>query len=424
LEEAICGNLYDSRGPLGEGCLLVDKDRGVILDVKKEVRGVRKHDFRGKGLLVLPGLIDLHVHLRGLKLSYKEDEFTGTVAALSAGILLVVDMPNTVPRLDRPESLREKLRCLEERAVTDFGVYGGIPKDPSLLRELAKMPIAGFKIYPEDLALREESVRLLDGLEDRRLVVVHPELPEALRPVVEDNLSRGLHRGCHLEASAVMYVAKLVRRHRIHITHASCPSTVREAKGLGLTVDVTPHHVFYGSSLDGCLWKVNPPLRDDLTRNSLLNILIHTDMIDALVSDHAPHAPHEKVDPLSCMSGFAWLEAWPWLFFRLVAVGAMSLERFLELLTVGPARILGVERTYGLLEPGYRANIIVIDPNARWRFPGPLRSKDRHLHLFMRELRGRVVASFLGGELVAEEGECHCEEAKRRKANAFERRYV
>jgi len=90
LEEAICGNLYDSRGPLGEGCLLVDKDRGVILDVKKEVRGVRKHDFRGKGLLVLPGLIDLHVHLRGLKLSYKEDEFTGTVAALSKALLTLV----------------------------------------------------------------------------------------------------------------------------------------------------------------------------------------------------------------------------------------------------------------------------------------------------------------------------------------------
>jgi dihydroorotase len=416
LVKALCGKLFDSRGFLGDGCLLIEN--GLIVDIKKTVNeNIKRYDFRNE-LIIMPAFIDIHVHLRGLKLSYKEDEFTGTRAALQSGILLVLDMPNTLPRLDRPEALRLKIQSLEEKAVTDYGVYAAIPKDLETLVKLSEEPIAGFKIYPEDLRNRLETVKALKS-QKGKVIVVHPEVPEVNNIVIEDNLSRGLHRGCHLETLAVDYVKELLNGSRIHITHASCPSTVIESKRAGFTVDVTPHHIFYNSKNEGCLWKVNPPLRSEEIRFSLMKLLIDTDLIDALVSDHAPHALSEKVDPLSCMPGFAWLEAWPWLVFRLVHLGIISLEKFLRLLTVGPARILGLDRKYGLLERGYRANIIVVDPNYSWRFSGPHGSKDKHLHIFMKELQGRVRYAFLGGELVLEDGECFCNQASKQKINAF-----
>jgi len=209
-----------------------------------------------------------------------------------------------------------------------------------------------------------------------------------------------------------------LRKVRLHVTHASCPSTVLEAKRLGLTVDVTPHHIFYVVK-EGCLWRVAPPLRTRETQTSLLNLLLFEDVIDAMVSDHAPHKLSERKDPLFCSSGFAWLEAWPWLVFRLVSLGVLSLKKFLRLLSLGPAKILGLDKKLGLLRKGYRANIIVIDTNYKWRFPGPFASKDPHLHLFMRELKGRPIATFLGGEEVFHDETCNCKMALKAKINLF-----
>ncbi|MEB3778989.1 MAG: dihydroorotase [Desulfurococcales archaeon] len=399
-QHAYCGVLADYRGVLGKGCVVVED--GVIRAITGEKpQGARTYDYRDRGYIVAPGFIDLHVHLRGLNLSYKEDEASGTRAAAASGITLVVDMPNTSPRVSTPELVMAKLSAFSGSPV-DYGLYSGIPDDPSLVGELLGTPIAGFKVYPEDLDYRYES--LVEVLGRDVLVVVHPELVEALQDYSEDLESRSTTRGCHWEAAAVDYIAGLASKARIHVTHASCPSTVNRARMHGYTVDVTPHHLLLTAPQGGdCLYKVNPPLRGVAERTLLLQLLLEG-TVDAIASDHAPHASWEKSEPLSCSPGIPWLEAWPWALFRLVASGGLSLGEYLYLTSRGPARILGLE-DYGVLREGARGNLVVIDPGYKWRYPGPRYSKARYTPTIQLELVGAPVMTVVGGEPVYMEGE-------------------
>jgi dihydroorotase len=401
----ICGVLADYRGVLGDGCVGFD-DSGVIRRISRDPPpGSEARDYRDRGYIVAPGLIDLHVHLRGLELSYKETEETGCLAAASSGITLIVDMPNTKPPLRRPEALDRKLRDLDSDCVVDHGVYAGLPEDPSLVEELASRPIAGFKVYPEDL----QSPALGEVLSRRTLVILHPETPEAYRSDLATLELRGRasHRGCWWETLAVLLLARehQGRGARVHVTHASCPGTVEAARGMGYTVDVTPHHLFYSAerARDPCLHRVNPPLRPEAERAGLVKLLLEG-RVDALASDHAPHEPREKSLPPTCPPGYPWLEAWPWLLYRLVASGALSLGEYLWLTSRGPALILGL-KNYGALAPGYRANLLVFNPRARRHFQGPRHSKAKLTPAFMEELAGEPVETIVGGQTVYLKGE-------------------
>ena len=395
MAEEYCGVLADSRGVMGRGCVVVED--GVIAGVRLGVRGY--HDYGDS--IVAPGFIDLHVHLRGMRQSYKEDENTGTLAAARAGITLVADMPNTVPRLDTPARVMEKLGSFTRPAV-DYMVYAAVPENRSLVGELARMPVAGFKVYPEDL---EKHDSVLDAvLSHGGLVVLHPELPW-VESYSEAPSSREAGRPCWSEGAAVEMLPEPAGGTRVHVTHASCPSTIARAKRRGFTVDVTPHHLLW--TVDdrmGCLHKVNPMLRGH-AESYRLQVLAAEGMVDALASDHAPHAPWEKTDPLWCMPGIPWLEHWPWAVYRLVKAGLLSLERFLYMVSTGPARILGLGGRLGLLEPGYRANLTVFNPRATWRFEGPRHSKARLWPSLMTVQAGAPVATIVGGVLVYENGE-------------------
>lgn len=411
---AVCGKLADYRGLLGEGCVNIEEGRiaGIL---KEPPRDVVLYDYRERGYLIVPGLVDLHVHLRGLQLSYKEDEGSGTRAAASAGITLVVDMPNTIPKLVTGSALESKLEALEKIAVVDYGIYAGIPSSPEELRELTTYPIAGFKAYPQDLEFKSEMLRYI--MESGFLLVVHSEYPLVERVVLEDELSRSTHRGCQYEALALDSIHG-TRGARVHVTHASCYSTIKEAKRRGFTVDVTPHHLLY-NNIDAptCIGRVNPPLRGPEEAWSLLQALIEG-YVDALASDHAPHSPTEKSEPLYCSPGFAWLELWPWLLFRLVKLGVIGLDRFLYLTSRGPAEILGL-KDYGSLSSGSRANLLVLDYKYEYRFPGAQYSRDRHLHAFMATLVGKPFSVFVGGEPVILDGEPQWDAGLRAKINPF-----
>lgn len=402
----ICGLLADYRGIIGEGCLAVDPERGVLEGIAKNPPpGAPTRDFRGKGYLVIPGLVDMHVHFRGLELAYKEDELSGGWAAASSGITLVVDMPNTVPPATTPEAVRAKLDALQ-KAPVDFGLYAGVPHSFRELEGLLGLPIAGFKVYPADLAERPGMVRRLFSLPGR-LVVVHPEAPWASRgDIAEESRTREAHRGCPVETLAVVEVAAWRPRSRVHVTHASCPQTVDAARASGFTVDATPHHLFWSliDARDPCLYKVNPPLRGVEWRMRLVQLLLEG-RIDALASDHAPHALHEKTgDPLACRPGFPWIEYWPWLVFRLVKQGILKLREFLWLASRGPALILGL-RGYGTLEPGARANLVVVDPKPWRRVSGPRYSKARAIPALMEQIAGEPVEVWVGGSPVYRDGE-------------------
>ncbi|MGC9210056.1 MAG: dihydroorotase [Acidilobus sp.] len=399
MEASICGRLYDAMGELGEGCLNVDG--GLIRSITKDPEGETVYRFYGEGLVVVPGFIDLHVHLRGLELSYKEDEESGTKAAVSSGITLVLDMPNTRPRLSTPDAIMMKLKALSANSYVDYGVYAGVPDDPRSVPDLAKLPVAGFKVYPEDMGLRGAALQAV--MKSGRLVVLHPELPEAERVADGENYWRGLARGCWLEGAAVNYLLGFGKPARLHVTHASCPGTLYLSKAFGATTDVTPHHILFDYERAGCTYRVNPPLRDPVTRSLLLKALVEG-YVDALASDHAPHSSAEKSSWPHCPAGIPWLGLWPSLALELVSAGLLQLTRFLELTSLGPARILGIDSWYGLLRPGYRANVVILDLRYRGRFVGTY-SKAAYYHAFMAEVYAQPKAVFVGGVLAAEEGE-------------------
>ncbi len=343
----------------------------------------------------------MHVHLRGLKLSYKETVATGTKAAAVGGLTVVVDMPNTVPRLNTPRALEARLREIEEEAVVDVYMYAGIPEAPEEAAKLARYRrVVGFKVYPKDLE-REEALRAAanQGLP----IILHPELPEAERVVeVEEPRARDALRGCPLEAAAPYYLAHILDgvEPRLHITHASCPHTVKAAKDLGASVDITPHHLIYDTSttMPQCYWKVNPPLRGREVRTALLNLLVEGS-IDAVGSDHAPHAPWEKSEPLNCRPGISWLELWPSLVYSLLrpAYGSLgALKGLARLAYEAPRRILGLPPH--AVEGGV-ANYTVLSLE-RTRFIGFRASKAPKDYHLMLPLSAETVLTVVRGKIV------------------------
>ena len=394
---SVCGHVL----PQGEnGCLVIDAASGRIAEWREEPPAGAER--LAMDAVILPGLVDMHVHLRGLNLSYKEDEETGTMAAARGGLTLVADMPNTSPAIRTPSAAAAKLSRLRRLARVEYRLYLGVPPTgmvDEMISLARRLPgeIAGFKVYPEDLEERgEQLARILST--PRLLVVVHPELQAYPRgELVEDEHNRESHRSCWLEMAAVELLAAYSPEARIHITHASCPETVEKAKRHGFTVDVTPHHLLLQPPRSpGCLYRVNPPLREPERRQRLLQLLLEG-LVDAVASDHAPHAAREKNgDPLACPPGIPWLEHWPAMLYCLVTSGALAPGEFTRLASTVPASLLDAGRC---TEPGCPATLTVIEP-AWERAWAPRHSKARLLPYRGARLCARVKATLVRGQLV------------------------
>lgn len=398
--DAICLDIA-APGGAEEACHIIGRHGTVEREAREPPAGSRALDLRGTGIIGLPGLVDMHVHLRGLELSYKETVRTGTLAALRGGITLVADMPNTRPRLDTPEAIAARILEIAREAAVDVRIIAGIPRRPGDADRIARIPgVVAFKAYPEDL---ERPLQLMEAAGTGLPIILHPELPQAEGELERERLpSREAGRACHLEAASVGLLRDMVGPDAVlHVTHASCASTVREARRAGATVDVAPHHLIYDyyrpPGMSDCLGKVNPPLRGPVERSLLLREVLEG-RVDALASDHAPHAPWEKSEPLTCASGIPWLELWPWAVASLL--GGLGVWRALstlsDLASAGPSRILGLppravrggEATYTLVRP------------VRWRFTGFEHSLAVRSYHFMVPLLGEPAGVVVRGRPV------------------------
>ena len=313
----------------------------------KEIKSICKPDIDlPQGTLILPGAIDLHTHIRGLKLSYKEDVVSGTSEASYGGVTLIGDMPNTIPFVNTVETITTKLKEFEYYSRVDYFVYSGVTKD---LEKVDKLPIAGYKIFPEDL----EKEETFEVLKSRKLKILHPEVPLALKS------NRKLRLNIWYEIGALYYVKDY---QNVHITHATNIRTVRFAKELGFTVDITPHHLLVNGEKD-CLTKANPPIRDINERLWLLQAISE---VDTIVSDHAPHASFEKLQPYEvCPPGIAAVSFTVPFILTLVSKGIISIDRVVELISTNPARILNIP--YGEIKENNYANFTIIQFND-WRY--------------------------------------------------------
>jgi dihydroorotase len=373
------------------------------------------------GLVLAPGFIDMHVHLREPGFEYKETIASGTAAAAAGGFTAVASMPNTDPPNDCASVTEFILKKAQQAGSSRVHPIGATTKgmEGKELAEIGEMVLAGAVAVSDDgLPVRDPNV-LRRAMEYSRTfdipVIEHCETPELHpRGVMNEGYwstclgLRGIPRASEAIAVARNVILAETTGARFHVAHLSTAAalrTVAEAKGRGLpvTCEVTPHHLLLTdervSGYDTNA-KMKPPLVTEEDRRALLEGLADG-TVDAIATDHAPHHEDEKAEDFDeAPFGVVGLEtAVPLCLDRLVRAGTVPLSRLVELLSTGPAKILKVEG--GTLAPGARADVTLLDLERPFRVePTSFASKGRNTPFAGWELRGCAVRTLVGGKTV------------------------
>jgi dihydroorotase len=409
------GTVVDATGTRRADVLVSD---GVVLAVGESLEApTPARVLDAGGCLVVPGLVDLHAHLRQPGREEAETVESGSRAAALGGYTAVVAMPNTEPAIDSAAVVREVLD-LGAGACCDVRVAGAISKGRlgEELAPMAEMAALGVRMFTDDGS----------GVQDARLMRRALEYASALGVLLaqhceDDELAEGGHMhegdwssrlgipGIPTEAESMMVardvsLAQLTGApvHFLHLSTAMAIVMVRAAKaaGLPITAEAAPHHFTLTDELVASydpVFKVNPPLRPQADVDAVKAALADG-TIDAIATDHAPHAQEAKELPFDqAPPGMLGLETC--LALALTEL-ALPPERVLALLSWQPARIAGLAGQHGgPIAEGAPANIAVIDPDAaRVVEPERLASRSRNTPYAGLRLPGRVVATFLRGE--------------------------
>lgn len=395
-------------------------DGRIVAVERAAARRPRAEVIDVSGRLVLPGLVDMHVHLREPGFEYKETIATGQRAAVAGGVTSVACMANTRPVNDCAAVTRfilEKARECDLARVFPVGAVS-VGLRGEQLAEFAGMREAGIVAVSDDglPVMDAELMRralecanlfgipVIDHAEDRTLVaggVMHegavslrlglPGVPAAAEDVlVGRDIALARLTGGHL--------------HVAHVSSAASVRLVREAKqaGIRVTAEVTPHHLWLtdaevvGYNTNA---KMAPPLRTEADRDALREGLADG-TIDAIATDHAPHHRDEKdCEFASAANGVVGLETLLPLTLELVREGVLELPTAVARVSSGPAGILGLE--VGTVEPGRPADLVVVDPDAEWEVRREaLHSKSKNTPFEGRTMRGRAVLTLRDGRIV------------------------
>ncbi len=399
--------------------LLVD---GKVADIGSGLAapsGVRVLDVAGK--LVLPGLVDLHVHFREPGQEYKEDIESGSRTAAAGGFTTVCCMPNTTPVNDCRAVTELILKRTQEVQGVRVRPIGAISKQLAgkELAEFGEMRDAGIVAVSDDGLPVMNAALMRHALEYAKTfgipVVQHAEdLTLSADGVMNEGrvATRAGLRGQPPQAESVMVSRDIelvewtgARYHVAHVSTKRSVELVREAKkrGLPVTCEVTPHH--FTLTDEACLGydtatKVAPPLRtgDDV---DAMREAMADGTIDCIATDHAPHSEVEKdleFDAAAC--GMLGLETAVPLTLDLVDHGVISLRRAIEMLTSAPAAIFSLGESVGSLRPGAVADIVVIDPDRAWTVSREeMNSRSYNTPFDGRNVKGRATLTLVGGAL-------------------------
>jgi dihydroorotase len=377
------------------------------------------------GKIVCPGLIDMHVHLREPGREEDETIATGTAAALAGGITSVACMPNTEPALDSQAAA--EFIALQAQRAGNANVFpvGALTKrrEGKELAEIGGLVEGGAVAFTDDgspVTSAEIMRRAMEYcLMFDKAVLSHAEDLELTRGGVMNEGSESMRlglRGLPACAEEVMVFRDIALAEltgtRVHILHVSTAGSVElirrgKQRGVRVTGEACPHHF---TLTDRCLrafdsnYKMAPPLRTDADVQAVLGGL-RDGTLEVIASDHAPHAPEKKMRELDLApSGVIGLETLlPVCIQALIEGGALTWPQLIEKLTVGPARVLGVER--GTLRPGAVADVTIIDPDAEWAIdPGRFRSKSRNTPFAGWKVRGWAEKTIVGGRVKFERG--------------------
>ena len=371
-----------------------------------------------KGLIVSPGLIDMHVHLREPGREEDETIATGTAAAIAGGVTSVACMPNTEPAIDS-QSQAEFVK-LEAQKAGNCNVFpiGAATKGRAQteLAEIGGMVEGGAVAFTDDGSPIESAELMRRALEYAKMfgkaILVHAEVMELTKDWVmaEGAVSMELGlRGMPAVAEEIMIYRDIALAQltggKVHILHVSSKGGVDlirqgRRKGINVTGEACPHHF---TLTDENLrkfdshYKMAPPLRTQADIDAIIEGL-KDGTLSVLATDHAPHAPEKKARELDqAPNGIIGLETFLGLSVtQLVLPGHLTWPAMLEKMTINPANVLGINR--GTLQTGRPADVTLIDPHKKWTVDlNQLKSKSRNTPFDGWELTGKAVATIVAG---------------------------
>ncbi len=407
-------------------------ENGKIFKIGKETQMPKADEkINLRNLLVLPGLIDVHVHLRDEGKAYKEDFYTGTAAAAAGGITTVLDMPNNAPVTMSAETLKNRMRIAERKVLVNVGFYSEFPIDLGEVTDIVAQGAMAFKLFmacqvgglnvDDDKALQEafrkvgeSGVPVAVHAEDKALLMANEErLKRANRHDAAAFLNAHSER---VELKAVERLLKIsaqtgAKLHFCHMTTDKGLNSVVEAKKSGrkVTCEVTPQHLLL-SNADyeryGLILTMMPPLRDKSHIEALWKGVANG-WIDILGSDHAPHALSEKTagSVWDVKVGVPGLETTLPLMLTMVKKNRISLAYVVKLLSEKPAQIFNLRDRGGLML-GKKADLTVVDLKRRFKVDASkFQSKAKYSPFDGWEVQGRPMKTFVNGLLIMDEQE-------------------
>jgi dihydroorotase len=407
-------------------------DRGKIFKIGKETtmpKAEAKIDL--KKLLVLPGLIDVHVHLRDEGKAYKEDFRTGTAAAAAGGITTVLDMPNNNPITMNVAALRKRMKNAEQKVLVNVGFYSEFPENTNEIGAIAREGAVAFKLFmaeqvgglniSDDSALLE-AFRTISKL--MLLVAVHAEDKQALeksrsrlRKANRNDIAAYLEAHSeNVEVKAIKRLLKIVNKTkaRTHFCHVSTENGLKniidgKKAGLPVSCEVTPHNLLLSTEdfrSIGTVALTMPPVREERHMKALWKG-IKNGWVDIIASDHAPHTLKEKkADSIwDVKVGVPGLETTLPLLLTEVNKGSLTIRDVVRLTSEKPAETFKLKEM-GSLREGGSADLTVVDLKSEYTIDASkFHSKAKYSPFDGWKVRGRAVKTFVCGMLVMDEGE-------------------
>jgi dihydroorotase len=401
-------------------------ENGKIKEMGTNLNAPGAEVFNAAGLVVAPGFIDMHVHLRQPGQSAKETIGTGTRAAAAGGICRVATMPNTKPVIDKAIIVEGMKYKAEHEGVVKVDIVGAISKELkgqelAAMGAMANAGVVAFSDdgrYVEDCDFMRKAMEyasmfhkvIIDHCEEQSLVAggtmhegtVSNELGLKGRPAVAEDIA--------VARDILLAEATNTPVHIAHISTKNAVDMVRraKAKGLHVTAEATPQHMILTDEAlreYDARFKVNPPLRSDDHRQAVVDGLIDG-TIDAIVTDHAPHEWEEKDEEFNLApSGFVGLETSVGAVLTyLYHTGMVDLTTLIRAYTAAPAKILGIDA--GVLAPGREADLTIIDLDKEWAVDSTtFYSKGKSTPFDDMIFKGKAAATIVDGIVVMKDGE-------------------
>lgn len=394
---------------------------GVVCKIDRDIQADGCPVIDSSKFNIIPGLADVHVHLREPGFSYKETILTGTKAAAKGGFTLVAAMPNLNPVPDSAEHLKIELDRIEKNRVIKVLPYGSITvgEKGKELRDMAGMAkdVIAFSDDGKGVQnseMMEKAMTVAKGL--NKPIVAHCEVESLLNGgYIHDGEYAKLHG--HKGISSASEYEEVIRDinlsektgcqfHACHVSTKESVAAIRQAKAKGLKVsgETGPHYLAFTDMdlQESGSWKMNPPIRSEEDRQALIKA-VRDGTIECIITDHAPHSREEKSKGLAGSSmGVVGLEtSFAAVNTYMVEKGYISFEKLVEVMSINPRKIFGLESEIQIGKP---ADITIVDPKAKWTVnPEEFVSMGKATPFAGKTLTGKVIATIYNGDFAYSE---------------------